>query len=99
MLADVNAELLRKINNVPRSAVIVLTARTGSRLHARWPGPLPGPPRYLDLPGSPMSANSSTAGSVERLLSFAFRFLPMLVCFRTRRFQVLRVFEAMAGDF
>jgi hypothetical protein len=33
------------------------------------------------------------------LLSIALRFLPMLTCLRTRRFQVLRVFEAIAGRF
>ena len=33
------------------------------------------------------------------LLSLALRFLPMLTCLRTRRFQVLRVFEAMARRF
>jgi hypothetical protein len=51
--------------------------------------------RYFD--GSPSPAKSSTAERVDFRLCWAFRFLPMLVCRRTRRFQVTRVFEAMAG--
>jgi hypothetical protein len=33
------------------------------------------------------------------LLSFALRFLPAFTCFRVRRFQVIRVFEAIARAF
>jgi len=52
--------------------------------------------RAIYLPGWPRSANSSTAEGVDLRLSFALRFLPMFVWRRTRRFQVLREFEAMA---
>src|SRR5262249_22927506 len=46
--------------------------------------------------GGPSVANRSAALGVERLLSLALRFLPIFTCFRTRRFQVIRVFEAIA---
>jgi len=46
--------------------------------------------------GGPNDANSSAALGVDFLLSFALRFLPMFTCFRVRRFQVIRVFEAIA---
>jgi hypothetical protein len=46
-----------------------------------------------------MPANSSAAERVDFRLSFAFLFLPMFTCRRTRRFQVTRVFEAIAGRF
>jgi len=53
-----------------------------------------------DLPsGGPIDANSSTALGVDFLLSFALRFLPAFTCFRVRRFQVIRVFEAIARAF
>ena len=51
------------------------------------------------LPGWPRPANSFSSDGVERLLSIAFRFLPMFEWRRTRFFQVLRVFEAIAGRF
>src|SRR5712671_6586357 len=51
------------------------------------------------LPGSPKPAKRAVAGGVERLLSIALRFFPRFECMRLRRFQVLRVFEAMAGRF
>ena len=54
---------------------------------------------YAGLPGSPRPAKRSAAEGVERLLSTAFRFFPRFECMRLRRFQVLRVFEAMAGRF
>ena len=46
--------------------------------------------------GGPSSANSFGRAGRRVRLSFALRFLPMLTCFRVRRFQVIRVFEAMA---
>jgi len=46
-----------------------------------------------------MPANNSTADGVDFRLSLAFRFFPMLVWRRVRRFQVWRVFDAMAGGF
>lgn len=50
-------------------------------------------------PGSPSPAKSSALERVERLLCLALRLRPMLLCLRTRRFQVSRVFEAMTGVF
>jgi hypothetical protein len=57
-------------------------------------------PAYLaGLAGASTTAKRSAALSVERLLSTAFRFFPMLTCLRTRRFQVFRVFDAIARAF
>ena len=54
-------------------------------------------PGYLE--GSPNPANNSTADGVDFRLSLAFLFLPMFVWRRVRRFQVWRVFDAIAGGF
>ena len=44
-------------------------------------------------------AGSTLFEGVDLRLSFALRFLPMFTCRRVRFFQVLRVFDAMAGAF
>ena len=46
-----------------------------------------------------MPSKSLVSDGVERLLSMALRFLPAFECRRERRFQVLRVLEAIAGAF
>jgi hypothetical protein len=51
------------------------------------------------LGGVPRTAKSFSAEGVERFDSTALRFLPMVACLRTRRFQVFRVFEAIAAAF
>ena len=61
-------------------------------------GSAPSPRVYFAL-GLPRAAKSFSADGVEFRLSFALRFLPIFTCLRTRRFQVLRVFEAMARAF
>ena len=48
-------------------------------------------------PGAPMPANRSASDFVERTLSLALRLCPAFEWCRCRRFQVLRLFDAMGG--
>ena len=50
-----------------------------------------------DSPGAPIPANKSASDFVERTLSLFLRVRPALECRRCRRFQVLRLFDAMGG--
>ena len=99
-MADVNAEIPPMINNLRENRGVAPSRATPVR--RTGPGLLVGglPGLWAGyLPGSPRSAKSFASEGVERLLSMALRFLPMFECRRTRRFQVLRVFEAIAGAF
>src|SRR4051794_34034503 len=94
MLADVNAKLPSLSPKEKRPAGADLPPATPPTYDPAYPA---GPRLYPGyLPGSPSLANSSASGRVERLLSFALRFFPRLTCLRTRRFQVLRVLEAIS---
>jgi len=46
-------------------------------------------------PGAPIPANKSASDFVERTLSLALRLCPAFEWCRCRRFQVLRLFDAM----
>ena len=101
---DVNAEFRPAINYLHAAALLAATPSATSAIPVCLLAGLPRYARlpangYFCLPGSPRSANRSAAAGVERLLSLALRFFPMFECLRTRRFQVARVFEAMARVF